>query len=97
MKAFGAWHDSAGDPSASWCSSEHGYGTRSSRGSGEAGHSGNGSVVTTGYDEVAMAMIRAKSVSFPSIRVVGRLIGLPAVTKRRDEARTMARCVTELQ
>ena len=50
-----------------------------------------------GYGEVVVATIRAKSGSFPSIVVMGRLIGLPAVTQKRGGVRTIARVATELR
>ena len=41
--------------------------------------------------EVAVATIRAKSGSFPSIGIMGRLIGLPTVTKKHGGVRTTIR------
>ena len=83
---------------ASRCFIGHGKGARrSSKGFGEVGHGGSGSTAVVGFNKVAMAMIRAKGGSFPSIGVVGRLIGLPAVTEGHGRVRTAARCAVELR
>lgn len=42
-------------------------------------------------------MIGAKGDSFYTNGAVGRLISLPAMTKRHDRARTKARCIADLQ
>ena len=69
---------------------------RSSKGFGEVSHGGSGSAVTVGYGEVATATIRAKGGSFPSNGVMGRLVGLPTMTKGHGGVWIAARCMAEL-